>query len=236
MRRMYLFVILGLIWIVPANAQDEKPSAPKPARVEITPRVTEAQVGQQLTFSATGYDEAGNTMDVKPSAWFAAPFDAGYSDDQGHVTFVQPGEVRVGALINGKSGTLTVNVKPSAVGRIDLRGPSTPIPTGSSLALNAIARMPNGDPRTDVRVIWSSLNPAIATIDESGVVIGVAPGTATIQASAGSAKATISVTIVRDAVRSLVVEPKTAKARTGDVVHFNVIARGDKNVPLATPP
>ena len=92
MRRIYLLVILGMICTVPVTAQEEKPSGPKPARVEITPRVTEAQVGQQLAFSATGYDEAGNTMDVKPSAWFAAPFDAGYSDDQGHVTFVQPGK------------------------------------------------------------------------------------------------------------------------------------------------
>src|SRR5439155_8038473 len=205
MRRIYLLIILGMIRIAPASAQDEKPSGPKPARVEITPRVTEAQVGQQLTFSATGYDEAGNTMDAKPSAWFAAPFDAGYSDDQGHVTFVQPGEVRIGALINSKPGTLTVNVKPPAVGRIDLHGPSAPIPTGSSLALNAITRMPNGDPRTDVRVIWSSSNPAIATTDESGVITAVAPGTATIQASAENAKATISVTIVRDQVRSLAV-------------------------------
>src|SRR5437588_12962165 len=104
MRRMYWFVILGLIWIVPANAQDEKPAGPKPARVEITPRVTETQVGQQLTFAATGYDEAGNKMDAKPSAWFASPFDVAYSDDQGVVTFVQSGEVRVGALGNGKSG------------------------------------------------------------------------------------------------------------------------------------
>jgi len=236
MRRINLLVILGMIWIAPANAQNEKPSGPKPARVEITPRVTEAQVGQQLTFSATGYDEAGNRMDAKPSAWFAAPFDAGYSDDQGHVTFVQPGEVRVGALINGKSGTLTVNVKPPAVGRIDLQGPSTPIPAGSSIALNAITRMPNGDPRTDVRVIWSSLNPAMAAVDESGVVTGVAPGTATLQASAENVKATISLTIIRDPVRSLVVEPKTVRARTGDAVQLNVMAKGDKEVSIPTPP
>src|SRR5437867_13383619 len=97
MRRINLLVILGMIWIARANAQDEKPSGPKPARVEITPRVTEAQVGQQLTVSATGYDEAGNTMDAKPSAWLAAPFAGGDSDGQGHVTFVQPGEVRIGA-------------------------------------------------------------------------------------------------------------------------------------------
>ena len=111
MRRIYLLIVLGICWFSPLRAQDEKPAGPKPARVEITPRVTETQAGQQLTFSATGYDEAGNKMDAKPSAWFAAPFDVAYSDDQGVVTFVQSGEARVGALINGKSGTLIVTVK-----------------------------------------------------------------------------------------------------------------------------
>ena len=140
MRRTFALTVLVMIWISPAGAQEEKPVGPKPVRVEISPRVTETQVGQQLTFSATAYDEAGNVIDAKPSAWFAAPFDAGYSDDQGHVTFVQPGEVRVGALINGKSGMLAVHVKPPAVGRIDIQAPSTPIPVGSSIVLTAITR------------------------------------------------------------------------------------------------
>src|SRR5712691_10902005 len=152
MRRIYLFVVLTMFWISPSRAQDEKPAGPKPARVEITPRVTEAQAGQQLTFSATAYDEAGNKMDANPSAWFASPFDLAYADEHGVVTFVQPGEVRIGALINGKSGTLTMNIKPRAVARIDLKGPEQPIPVGTGIPLTAITRMANGDPRTDVLV------------------------------------------------------------------------------------
>src|SRR5437764_12659908 len=131
MRRFYLLIVLGICWFSPLRAQDEKPAGPKPARVEITPRVTEAQAGQQLTFAATGYDEAGNRMDAKPSAWFASPFDVAAADEQGVVTFVQPGEVRIGALINGKSGTLTLNVRPRAVARIDIAAPAQPIPAGT---------------------------------------------------------------------------------------------------------
>jgi hypothetical protein len=235
MRRFYLLVILAISWLSPIRAQDEKPAGPKPARVEITPRVTDAQVGQQLTFSATGYDEAGNKMDAKPSAWFAAPFDVAYSDDEGVVTFVQSGEARVGALINGKSGTLIVRVKPQTVARIEIDAPSTPIPAGTGIALNAVTRMRNGDPRTDVRVTWSSLNTGIATVDESGLVTGAAPGTATIQASAENVTATATVTVIRDPVRTLAVEPRAMKVRTGDVVHFNAIAKGDRDTPISSP-
>src|SRR5436190_16254107 len=235
MRRIYLLIVLGICWFSPLRAQDEKPAGPKPARVEITPRVTEAQAGQQLTFSATGYDESGNKMDAKPSAWFAAPFDVAYSDDQGVVTFVQSGEARVGALINGKSGTLIVTVKPQTVARIEIDAPSMPIPVGTGIALTAITRMRNGDPRTDARVTWSLLNPGIATVDESGLVTGVAPGTATIQAGAENVTATSTVNVIRDPVRSLTLEPKAVKVRTGEVVRFNAIAKGDRDTPIPSP-
>jgi hypothetical protein len=67
------------------------------------------------------------------------------------------------------------------------------------------------------------------------MVAGVAPGAATIHASVESVMATVIVNIIRDPVRILTVEPKTAKARTGDVVRFNAVARGERDMPLATP-
>ena len=178
MRRAYFLIALTMFWISPGRAQNEKPQGPKPARVEITPHVDEAQAGGQLTFAATGYDEAGNKMDAKPSAWFASPFDLASADDQGVVTFVQAGEVRIGALINGKAGSLTLNIKPRAVARIDIKAPAQPIPVGTGIPLTAVTRMATGDPRTDVQVKWSSLNTGISTVDEaSGFVTGAAPGT-----------------------------------------------------------
>jgi hypothetical protein len=222
------------LFVSSAFAQD-KPGGAKPERVQITPRVTEAQVGQQLTFSAVGYDAAGNPIDGKPSAWFATPFDLAYADEQGVVTFTQPGEVRVGALINGKTGILSLTIKPPAVGRIDLQAPASPVAVGTGILLTAVTRMSNGDPRSDVQVNWTSLNPTIATIDESGLVTGVAPGTATIQAAAENVKSTVKLEIIRNPVRTLAVEPKTTKVRTGDVVHFNAVAKGDRDASIASP-
>ena len=152
MRRICFLIALTMFGISPGRAQNEKPQGPKPARVEITPHVNEAQAGEQLTFAATGYDEAGNKMDAKPSAWFASPFDVAAADEQGVVTFVQPGEVRIGALINGKSGTLTLNVRPRAVARIDIAAPAQPIPAGTGIPLTAVTRMANGDPHASSAV------------------------------------------------------------------------------------
>lgn len=235
MLRVVCFIVAVTFLIASIQAQENKPMGPKPARVEITPRVAETEMGQRLTFSAFGYDEPGNKLDAKATAWFVAPFDLGYADDSGNVTFSGPGEVRVGAIINGKSGFITVTVKPQAVARIEVKAPSAPIPVGTGITLNATAKMANGDPRTDVQVQWTSLNPAIATVDEAGFVTGVAPGVATIQASAGNAKGAATIDVIRNPVRSLSVEPKTAKVRTGDVVRFSAVAKGDRDVSIVSP-
>lgn len=48
---------------------------------------------------------------------------------------------------------------------------------------------------TDKTVTWTSSNPAVATVDDNGTVHAVAPGEATITATAGDKTATCKVTV-----------------------------------------
>ena len=231
MRLAVLLVIAALVGPVHGQEkpQEAKPSGPKPSRVEITPRTVETVAGQQLSFSAAGYDDAGNKMDAQPSAWFAAPFDLGFADDKGTVTFTGSGDVRVGAIINGKTGFITVTVRPQAVARVTITKPRAALALGTGLTLQAHAEMANGDPRSDQQVRWVSLRPDVASIDESGFVTGQAVGTATLEASVGDIKATTSIDVVRNPVRELSIVPKTSRVRTGDVVRFESVASGQTN-------
>jgi hypothetical protein len=226
-------LLLAVILVSPVYGQEKpqetKPTGPKPSRVEVTPRVVETVAGQQLSFSAAGYDEAGNKMDAQPSAWFAAPFDLAFADEKGTVTFTGSGDVRVGAIINGKSGFIVVTVRPQAVARITITKPRAALAVGTGLTLQAQAEMANGDPRTDQPVKWVSLRPEVASVDESGFVTGQAVGTATLQASVGDVKATTSIDVVRNPVRELSIAPKTTRVRTGDVVRFDTVASGQTN-------
>ena len=231
MRLAVLLVIAVLVSPVygQEKPQEAKPTGPKPSRVEITPRTVETVAGQQLSFSAAGYDDAGNKMDAQPSAWFAAPFDLGFADDTGTVTFTGSGDVRVGAIINGKTGFITVTVRPQSVARVTITKPRAALALGTGLTLQAHAEMANGDPRTDQQVRWVSLRPDVASIDESGFVTGQAVGTATLEASVGDIKATTSIDVVRNPVRELSIVPKTSRVRTGDVVRFESVASGQTN-------
>ncbi len=189
--------------------------------VVVTPATAEAEVGKPIKFTAVGKDEAGNTLSDKPTAWFAAPFDLAHAGEDGTVAFFQPGEVLVGALVGGKAGYAKVMVKAPAVTRIDIEAVKFGIVAGASYKLAAVARSANGDPRSGAVIKWTSDNPAIARVDAAGVVTGVKFGKANITATSENGKATISVTVGMNVLKSLSIAPGSANARTGDVVRLN---------------
>lgn len=198
---------------------------PRPDRVQVTPATADAEVGQTLKFTAAGFNPNGDAIEAKPSAWFAAPFDVGVADPEGNVTAFAPGELRVGAIINGKAGYATVRIRPQTVTRIAMTPPSAPLVVGGVIGLEARAFASNGDPRSDVVIDWTSEAPAVASVD-AGVVAGIAPGRAVIRARSGQATATVPIEVTRNPVNRLGIQPATTKVRTGDVVRFSAQTLG----------
>ena len=85
---------------------------------ELTPATTDISVGQKVKFSATVKDAAGNKTSAPATAWFAAPFDLAGVDETGTVSFFNPGEVVVGAIVNGKTVLSHVTVNPGPITRV----------------------------------------------------------------------------------------------------------------------
>jgi len=227
--RAFFLVLLAMTATLAAHAQA------KVATVEISPNPTETVAGQKMKFTATAKDDAGKPLDMKPNLWVALPFDSAVADKDGTVTFFEPGEIKVVAVINGKPGFAKVIVKPASITQIDVDPASTQVSVGGTIKLNATTRVSNGNPRSDVPVVWTSATPRIAMVDAAGFVTGVAPGKATLSASAGSVNKTVTIQVVANPVHSLSLEPATTIARTGDVIHFNVRAKNLKGGVVQNP-
>jgi hypothetical protein len=219
-------VLSTIVLLLSATATAQTPAAAV-ARVELAPGKIDAEVGQTLTFTAAAFDENGKRLDVKATAWFAVPFDsAAATDENGSVTFFLPGEIKVGAIVGGKPALASVTVKPQAVARLDIDAVKAPIAVGAAIMLRAVARTSNGDPRADARIDWTSDTPSTATVDAAGLVTGIAPGKARFTATSGKARASFDATIIDNPIRVLSVSPRSAQARTGDVVHFSTATSG----------
>lgn len=230
--RYSAIVVTWLACLASLAAQTPSPAG-KADKVEVSPARTEAEVGQTLKFSAAASDASGARLDAKPSTWVVAPFDSAVADDSGTVTFYHPGEIRVGAIIDGKPGFAIVTVKPVAAARVAVGEVSTPIVVGGGVTLGATITARDGTPLDGATLTWTSESPAVATVDASGFVTGVAPGKAAIRAQSGPASGSTSVQIVRSNVTAIAVEPRTTEARTGDVVRFSAKISADSGAPPA---
>jgi hypothetical protein len=231
--RTFVLIALGLTVFTGTPAQE--PTGPKVGTVEISPATSEAEVGQKKSFTVTAKDEVGKPFEIKSPYWVALPPDSAFADESGTVTFFQPGEIKVVAVVGGKPAFAKVNVKPARLARIEIDPVSRPVMAGATIKLNATPRISNGDPRNDVAVAWTSDTPSVAIVDAAGFLLGVAPGKATLRASAEGASNTVSVEVVANPVRSLSVEPKSSNVRTGDVVRFMAQAKDSKGASVQNP-
>jgi plastocyanin len=225
-------IALAFVPAIRAQEVGAPPIPPKAQTVEVTPTNIQANVGDKVKFSAVAKDVSGNALSAKPMIWFAAPFDVAGADKEGVVIFHQPGEVTVGAVVAGKPGYAHVTVVALPVAKIDIAPVTQALVAGSTTVLSSTARSSNGDPRADTPIHWTSKSPAIAQVDESGMVTAKSAGAATLVATAGPANAEVSVRVVADAIQKVAVEPETTSAKTGDVVHFTATAQSAKGAPV----
>ena len=217
---------LAVAPILRAQEVGAPPTPPKPASVEITPANAHGHVGDKMKFSAVAKDASGKVIDVKPMLWIALPPDIAGADGDGNVIFRAAGTVTVGAVVAGKPGFTTVDVATPPPAKVEAAPMAQALAVGGSTVLVATARSANGDPRTDVPIHWTSKSPAIAKVDDSGLVTAIAPGTATLVATGGPVSGEVSVRVVADTVTKIVLEPATTTAKTGDVVHFTAKPEG----------
>jgi len=221
--------ILALAIIALGAATFAQTTGPQPTiapkTVKINPETAEAEVGQQLKLTLTGFDAEGKAMEQKAATWIALPGDLAAADDSGTVTFFAPGAVQVIAIVGGvKPAIAKITVKPARVKQLNIAKLNAPLIVGGTYKLDARAIGANGDPREDVKLDWSSATPSIAVVDSAGLVTGLAPGKAKLVAKSEGVSGEMMIEVAKSNVRGVAIEPRTTNVRTGDVIRFSSTA------------
>ncbi len=111
------------------------------------------------------------------------------------------------------------------VASVQVQAPATQVLPGGTLQLTATARDAGGGVLADRPVEWSSAHPALAAVDGSGRVTGIAPGAATIVARAGGATGQLVVTVLPVPVASVTLSADSATLEPGGTRAFSATAR-----------
>ena len=213
--------------------------APDIARIIVTPASRTMIAGDTLRLSAEARDAQGRVI---PAVVFryrlgsGARFE-GRVDSLGLVTAGSTSTlpVTVTATLPGarpKFEVVEIKALPGPAARIEIAPGTAKLVSGQRLRVVGRVFSAAGDKRAD-RVAWKSSNPAIATVNDAGLVRAVRAGAAIIVASVGTVTSELPVSVVPGTITSVALTPATVEARTGDVLRFAVTAKDAGGKPIA---
>ncbi len=169
--------------------------APMPTTVAVSSdTVAFTALGQTAQLAAEVREQSGRVMGEALVVWVSGDTMVAAVDSTGLVTAVGGGATTVTAEAGDVSDAVVVTVMQSASSVVVSPDKGT-IALGDTLRLTAEAFDDNGH-RVDGAVFsWSSSDAGVATVDESGLVTGLAEGTARIAARAGDAAGFAEITV-----------------------------------------
>ena len=170
------------------------------------------RLGKTHTFFVELRDEAGNKVTGRRITWTSLNPTIAAVDANGVVTGVGLGYTNITARVDDATTTTQMYVQP-AVTSVLLLPPTNSLAVGANKTLTVAMSDKDGQSVAGRTVVYSSSNPAIATVNASGTVVGITVGAATITAQslidnvAGSA----TVSVVPVAVTSISITPAGAQ-------------------------
>jgi uncharacterized protein YjdB len=201
------------------------------ASISVSPTAASVNVGQTAQLTATTRDASNNVLTGRAVTWSSSNTGIATVSSSGVVTGVGAGSATITAMSEGRSGTAsaTVTAVPAPVASVSV-SPATPsVTVGQTVQLTATAYDANNNVLTGRVVTWASSNTGIATVSSSGVVTGVAAGSATITATSEGRSGTASVTVTPPPVATVTVAPTTASVTVGQTVQLTATTRDANN-------
>ena len=167
------------------------------ATVTVTPASASVQAGQTVQLTATLKDANGNILTGRVVTWSSNNTSVANVNSSGLVTGNGAGSATITAASEGKSGTSAITVTPVPVASVTVTPATASVPAGGTVQLTATPKDANGNPLTGRTITWQSSNSAVASVNGSGLVTGVATGgpvtiTATSEGQSGTSAVTVT--------------------------------------------
>lgn len=168
-----------------------------PDEIKLNYSSYELEIGKTIQLKVI--PEASSSNANRKTEWTSSDSSIAEVDDEGIVTAVKEGAVRIKAVVGNSAVSCRIIVKAKSADTpdsISLNYSSRELRVGNTVQLRVKAKI--GDSSIDIKadeVKWSSSDSSIASVDEKGLVKAVKTGTATITAEADGLTADCNITV-----------------------------------------
>lgn len=209
------------------------------ATVTVAPLADTLAVNETVQLTAVATSSSGAPL-TRGIDWSSGDTQIATVSSTGAVTALRVGSTTITAMSEGKSGTSSIVVlttapppppPPAAVASVTVTPTSATVESGKTVQLTATLRDASGNQLTGRSVTWTSLNTSAATVSSTGLVSGVAAGTASVYAASEGKSDTATITVVTAPppppvpVASVTVTPATASIETTKTVQLSATLR-----------
>ena len=226
LKRRLAFLAIPLV-LIACEAQEPE----RVATVDITPSPATVIAGQKLQLTATPKDAGGATLTGRTVTWSSNNTAVAVVSATGQVTGMLPGNATITATSEAVSSSTVVTVTPAPLVLINVTPSPLRVYVGRTAQLNVGLIDATG--QVTVRpVTFTSSNNAVATVNASGVVSGVTPGTANITVTSEGRTVTVPVTVTLVPIATLTLTPTSGAVFVGNSLQFTVTLRDSAGVVL----
>jgi uncharacterized protein YjdB/alpha-tubulin suppressor-like RCC1 family protein len=186
------------------------------AAVSITLPRTAFRVGEKLQAAAIPVDQSGGILPSREIRWTSSNSEVLSVTLGGEVTGVGPGSATLTAEVEGKIGSLPIQVSLVPITSISIDPSTVSVSAGARITLVPIVKDSAGRPLVGRTLQWASKAPTVASVSD-GLVTGVLVGSAEITASAEGieGRAVVTVNTVSTPVASISLAPNNAEMSGG---------------------
>lgn len=189
------------------------------ASVVVIPGSAGAAVGGTNQFVAVPLDSNGTALGGRVVSWSSSNTSVASVDGNGLATALAPGTASIRATSEGVTGSATFTVSSTVVpvASLTISPASASVVVGLTAQLSVTLRDANGNTLSGRAITWSSTNTSVATVSGTGLVTGVAAGSASVIATSEGKADTAGVTVTSAAlpVSSVTISPASTTVFVG---------------------
>jgi len=197
--------------------------------IAVAPATAGLAQGSTLALQAVGTFSDGTTQHIETVATWTSSNTSVASVAQNIVTGVSDGgPVTITCSLNGVSGTASLTVE--GLTAITITPASGSVAENTSIGLVATGTLADGTTQNITgSVLWTSSNPAVATMSDAsgsfGQATGVAPGTVTVIAVFAGQVGVASLTVTDATLSSITIKPASADIALGSPQGFSATGK-----------